>query len=109
MTEANQFACASFRPDPAGYVKLADLRRRYPEWCGGRGLPPLAESEFGPALGKLFQGVGLRSEGRGAGTVIKGIRWNDPPTPAAEIIPPPVKPTRRLLRLGHMTARATTS
>jgi hypothetical protein len=104
--EANQFACASFRPDPDGHVKLADLRRRYPEWCRGRGLLPLAQSEFAPALGQLFQSVGLRSEGRGVATVIKGIRWNDPPTPPAEIIlPPATAASPRLVRLGHMTVR----
>ena len=108
--EADQFACASFRPDPEGRVSLADLRRRYPEWCGERGLLPLAESEFAPALGKLFQSVGLCSEGRGVGTVVKGIRWNDLTTTSAEIILSPAKPaSRRLLRLGHMTAHPTIS
>ena len=57
-----------------------------------------------PLWASCFKASVLRSEGRGVGTVIKGIRWNDLPTTPEEIILPPAKSAaRRPLRLGHIT------
>jgi len=70
---AAQFALEALWPTEIGGCELSTVHRAYCEWCGKRGIEPLAATQIGLLLADIFDGVGISITEREGKLMAMGI------------------------------------